>query len=130
MWDLSNMKKKKDESFKEYAQRWRAMAAKVTTQLPEKDLFHTFINTVEEPFFSHLVGHTSANFSEVVVAGCRIENAMTIGKLQIDKKGLVTRGTGYKKESTISVVNTSSFAKPQFAQANSSTHVGSSSPNQ
>ena len=57
IWDLSNIKKKIDESFKEYAQRWRAMAAKVSTHLLEKDLTFTFINTVEEPFFSHLVGH-------------------------------------------------------------------------
>ena len=38
VWDLSNMKKKTDESFKEYAQRWRAMAARITTPLPERDL--------------------------------------------------------------------------------------------
>ena len=118
VWDLSNMKRKKDELFKEYAQRWRALAARIATPLPEKDLTFTFINTLDEPFFSHLVGHASANFSEVVVAGCRIENAVSAGKLQAEKKFAPPKVTQYKgKEATVSVVNTSNFAKPpqQFA---------------
>ena len=91
------------------------MATRVTTQLLEKDLTFTFINTLEEPFFSHLVGHTTTNFSEVTVVGCKIENVVSSGKLQIDKKSSIAKGTSYKaKESTVSVVNTSNFAKPQF----------------
>ena len=86
VWDLSGMKKKKDESFKEYAQRWGAIAARVTTHLPEKDLTFTFINTLEEPFFSHLVGHTTASFSEVMAARCRIENAVSAGNCKLKRK--------------------------------------------
>ena len=132
VWDLSGMKKKKDESSKEYAQQWRATAARVTTHLPEKDLTFTFINTLEEPFFSHLVGHTTTSFLEVVVAGCRIENAIAVGKLQTDKKSLIMRGTGYKpKEPTVSVFNTSNFARPQFTSpTNTSMQVRPASPNQ
>ena len=131
VWDLSNMKKKRDESFKEYAQRWRAMAARVTTHLLEKDLTFTFINTLEETFPSHLVGHTTANLSEVIAAGCRIVNAVSASKLQVDKKGSVANGMSYKvKEQTISVVNTSNFTKPQFAPtASQSPQVGSASLN-
>lgn len=76
------------------------------------DLTFTFINTLDEQFFSHLVGYTSANFSEVVVAECRIENAMLAGKLQGDKKSPVAIRIGYKaKEPTVSIVNTLNFAK-------------------
>ena len=73
-----------------------------------------FIKSLEEPFFSHLVGHTSVKFSEVVVAGCRIKDVVSAGKLQAEKKNPITRGVGYKgKESTVSVVNTSNMGKPQ-----------------
>ena len=85
-----------------------------------KDLTFTFINTLDEPFFSHLVGHTSTNFSEIVMVGCRIENTMTTRKLQVDKKNPITRGTRYKKEPTVSVVNTFKLAKSKLAPANPS----------
>ena len=72
VWDLSNMKKRSTESFKEYAQRWRSMAAKITTPMPERDLTLMFINTLGNPYYQHLVGHTSSSFAEIVAAGCRI----------------------------------------------------------
>ena len=82
------------------------MAARITTPLPERDLTFTFINTLDEPFFSHLVGHASASFSEVVMAGCRIENAISIGKLQVEKKPSTSKMSPYKaKDATVSVVN-------------------------
>ena len=79
--DLSSLQKKKNESFKEYAQRWKALAARFTNPLPEKELTHTFINSLEEPFFSHLVRYTSASFSEIVLAGICIDNALLSEKL-------------------------------------------------
>ena len=81
MWDLSSLCKGNNESFREYAQRWRSMVARVATPIPEKDLTSTFINTLGKPYFSHLIGHTTTNFSEIVAAGCRIESAITSAKL-------------------------------------------------
>ena len=107
------------------------MAARVTTHLLEKDLTFTFINTLEEPFFSHLVGHAMANFSEVVAAGCRIENAISAGMLQANMKGAVAKERVTRRKTIVSVVNTSNFAKPQFAPiASQSTQVGFASSNQ
>ena len=63
IWHLSNLQKKSNESFKEYAQKGRALAARVAIPLLKKQLTSSFINTLEEPFFSHLIGHTLANFS-------------------------------------------------------------------
>ena len=70
LWDLSSMRRKNDETFKGYNQRWRALAARVNTLLLEKDLAFTFVNTLEEPFFSHLIGHSATSFSEIIMAGC------------------------------------------------------------
>ena len=55
MWDLISLRKGNNESFKEYAQRWRSMAPRIATPILEKDLISTFINTLEKPYFSHLL---------------------------------------------------------------------------
>ena len=110
IWDLSNLQKKKGESFKEYAQRWRALAAKVTTPIPEKDLVFTFVNTLEDPFFSHLIGHASASFAEIVVSGSHIENAIKSGKILAHGKKHMDLISS--KEASINMVNLGSHDKP------------------
>ena len=116
MWDLSSLRKGNSESFREYAQRWRSLAAKVATPIPEKDLTSTFINTLEKPYFSHLIGHTATNFSEIIAAGCRIESTITSGKLLaqeiLDKKPISVRPPNKPKEATVSVINSSNYVKP------------------
>ena len=100
------MKKKSSESFKEYAQRWRGTTAKITTPMPEKDLTLMFINTLPNPYYQHLVGHTTSSFAEIVVAGCRIENGIISSKLP------TSNNTKEKsKEATINVVNPQSYPK-------------------
>ena len=117
MWDLSNLRKKDNKSFREYALRWRALAAKVTTPILEKDLAFTFINTLEKSYFTHLIGHTSANFSEIVAAGCRIESAITLGRLlpfETSKKRPVTvKPVSKPREATVSVVNSTGLKPTQ-----------------
>ena len=81
IWDLSNMRRKKVETFKGYAQRWRSLDARVNTLLPEKDLAFTFVNTLEEPFFSHIIGHSSTSFSKIVMTRCRNESTISSEKL-------------------------------------------------
>ena len=46
VWDLSNMRKEEEESFKENAQCWRALAAKITNQISRE--------TFNLPFDQHL----------------------------------------------------------------------------
>ena len=113
---MSSLCKGNNESFREYAQCWRYFAARVATPIPEKDLTSTLINTLEKPYFSHLIGHTATNFSEIVAAGCRIESAITSGKLPaqeiLDKKPISARTPKKPKEATVSIISSNSYVKP------------------
>ena len=118
VWDLSNLKKQPTESFKEYAQRWRSMAAKITTPMPERDLTLMFINTLGNPYYQHLVGHTSSSFAEIVAAGCRIEGGIASGKLPVtdnlERKPITPKPYTKPKEATVSVLNTGNYPKPSY----------------
>ncbi|KAL0544948.1 hypothetical protein IC582_020078 [Cucumis melo] len=60
--DLQQMEKKSSESFKEYAQRWRDMAAEVQPPLTDKEMTSMFMNTLRAPFYERMIGNASTNF--------------------------------------------------------------------
>ena len=60
------------ESFKEYAQMWRELAARVQPPLMERELIDMFMITLQGPFYEHMIGSTSAGFADLVMAGERI----------------------------------------------------------
>ncbi|KAA0061974.1 Gag-pro-like protein [Cucumis melo var. makuwa] len=57
--DLQQMEKKRSESFKEYAQRWRDMAAEVQPPLTDKEITSMFMNTLRAPFYERMIGTIS-----------------------------------------------------------------------
>src|SRR3954471_9985558 len=79
---LQNLSQKKEESFKEYAQRWREMASRVQPPLLEKELVDMFMATLQGPYYDKMVGSVSSGFSDLVVIGERIENEIRNGKIQ------------------------------------------------
>lgn len=79
---LQSLVQKPDESFKEYAQRWRELASRVQPPLLEKYLVDMFMGTLYGPYLEKLIGSTSVGFSDLVVVGERIENCLKIGKIQ------------------------------------------------
>jgi len=66
---LQNMTKKSAETFKEYAQRWRELAAQVKPPLHEKEMTTMFIEMLQTPFYEHVLGRVSSNFSDIVTIG-------------------------------------------------------------
>ncbi|XP_052734034.1 uncharacterized protein LOC108321519 [Vigna angularis] len=78
---LQNMGKKDNETFKEYAQRWRELATQVEPPLFEKEMVAMFVNTLQPPFYEYMVGNVSANFADVVIIGERIEIGVKSGKI-------------------------------------------------
>ncbi|XP_052736650.1 uncharacterized protein LOC128197859 [Vigna angularis] len=75
------MGKKDNETFKEYAQRWRELATQVEPPLFEKEMVTMFVNTLQPPFYEYMVGNVSANFADVVIIGERIEIWVKSGKI-------------------------------------------------
>ncbi|RDX85813.1 hypothetical protein CR513_32936, partial [Mucuna pruriens] len=77
---LQNMAKKDHEGFKEYAQKWRELAAQVQPPLAEKEMVSTFIDTLPTPYYEIIVGSVSSNFADLVIIGERIEAGLKRGK--------------------------------------------------
>jgi len=75
------MTKKSSETFKEYVQRWRELVARVEPPLHEKEITIMFIETLQTPFYEHVLGSVSSNFSDIVTIRKRIEHGLKIGKI-------------------------------------------------
>ena len=67
---------------KEYAQKWRDLAGKVQPPLTDRELVDMFLGTLSGPFFNHLIGNSSAGFTDLILTGERIEAGMKSGKIQ------------------------------------------------
>jgi len=75
------MVKKQFETFKEYSQRWRELAAQVKPPLQDKEMILMFIDTLQSPFYEHMLGSFSFNFSDIVIIGERVEFGLKSGKI-------------------------------------------------
>jgi hypothetical protein len=73
---LQAMEKGNKESIREYAKRWRELAAQVNPPLSEREMPSLFSNTFKAPYFEHLVGSAAQNFSDLVVIAERIEQVV------------------------------------------------------
>lgn len=70
-----------NESFNEYAQKWRELVARVQPPLMERELVDMFMGTLQGPYYNIMVGSTYTSFSELVMAGDRIEVGLKMGKI-------------------------------------------------
>ena len=73
-----------NEGFKDYAQKWRDLARRFQPPLSERELVDMFLGTLSGPFFNHLIGSSSAGFTELILTGERIEVGINNGKIQKD----------------------------------------------
>ncbi|XP_014519743.1 uncharacterized protein LOC106776790 [Vigna radiata var. radiata] len=81
---LQNMVKKESESFREYAQRWREIAAQVEPPRSDKEMTTIFLNTLQPPFYEHMISSASSSFADIVVIGERVEGGIRNGKITLD----------------------------------------------
>ena len=77
---LQNMCKKEHESFKEYAQRWRDLAARVASPMMEREMITMIVDTLPVFYYEKLVGYMPSSFVDIVFAGEKIEVGLKRGK--------------------------------------------------
>ena len=70
------------EGFKDYAQKWRDLAGRVQPLLSDRELVDMFLGMLSGPFFNHLIGSSSAGFTELILTGERVEVGIRSGKIQ------------------------------------------------
>ncbi|KAL3719086.1 hypothetical protein ACJRO7_004089 [Eucalyptus globulus] len=84
--ELTRIEKKRNESFKAFAQRWRTMASQVKPALNEREMKQLFLKTLPPEYFQGLVFSSCQTFSQLVEVGEGVEWTMVMGKIS-------TRGT-------------------------------------
>ena len=74
------MCKKEHESFKEYAQSWRDLAAQVAPPMMEREMITMIVDTLPVFYYEKLVVYMPSSFADLVFAGERIEVGLKRGK--------------------------------------------------
>ncbi|XP_058746156.1 uncharacterized protein LOC131619029 [Vicia villosa] len=77
---LQNLAQKNNESIKEYAQKWRELAARVQPPMLEREMMDMFTNTLEGQYYSAC--SASSRFADLVMIGERIESGIRAGRIQ------------------------------------------------
>ena len=77
---LQNMCKKDNESFKEYAQRWRELATQVAPLMMERVMITMVVDTLPVFYYEKMVGYMPSSFANLVFAGERVEVGLRRGK--------------------------------------------------
>ena len=77
---LQNMCKRDNESFKEYAQRWRDLATQVVPPMTEREMITMIMNTLPMFDYEKMVGDMPSSFSDPMFVGERIEAGLRKGK--------------------------------------------------
>jgi hypothetical protein len=75
------MEKKSNETFREYAQRWREKAARARPPLDEREMIKIFIDTLKNPYFDRMIGLQMQFFVDLIPVGERIEDALKTKKI-------------------------------------------------
>ena len=103
------------EGFKDYAQKWRDLAGRVQPPLADRELVDMFLGTLSGPYFNHLIGSSSSEFTELIMTGERIKASIKSGKIQKGSSSGVEKKP-FKKES-ITVYSAKSHNRPERRQA-------------
>src|SRR4030043_2345129 len=75
------MTQKENESFKEYAQRWREVASQINPPPAEKELTKIVLETLDGFYYDRMVASAPSDFTEMVNMGVRLEEAVREGRL-------------------------------------------------
>ncbi|KAI5427741.1 hypothetical protein KIW84_032957 [Lathyrus oleraceus] len=105
------MSQKDKETFKEYAQRWRELAAQITPPLEEKEMTKIFLKTLSSFYYERMVASAPSDFTEMVNMGMRLEEGVREGHLSKDESSSKRYGAFKKKDGEAHAVQ--SHVKPR-----------------
>jgi len=99
--DLQAMTLKDNKTFREYAQRWRNIAAQVSPRVEEKEMTKLFLKTLSQFYYEMMVGSAPRDCSEMVSINMRIEEGAREGRLIGES---VPAGGSKKKDHEVGMV--------------------------
>ena len=100
---LQALEMKPNESFRNYALRWREMAMDIRPPLLEREFTTLFINSLKGVYYKSMVGNVTGSFASLLTSGERIENAIKEGKfeedaIEIGSSQMVTSSPSYTSQ--------------------------------
>lgn len=78
---LRSMQQKERETFREYAQRWREVAAQVVPPMEDKEMTKVFLKTLDTFYYEKMVASAPTDFTDMVNMGVRLEEVVREGRL-------------------------------------------------
>ncbi|XP_050915283.1 uncharacterized protein LOC127130288 [Lathyrus oleraceus] len=78
---LRSMQQREKETFREYAQRWREIAAQVVPPMEEKEMTKVFLKTLDTFYYERMIASAPTDFTDMVNMGVRLEEAVREGRL-------------------------------------------------
>ena len=95
------MEMKANESFREYAHKWRDLVAQVQPPMTDKEVNKMFLNTLKALYYDRMIGNSNKDFSDVVSVGEMIETGVKQGKIEVVE---ATKQFSKKKEGKTHVI--------------------------
>ena len=122
---LQRIKKKSGESFREYAQRWRELAASMQPPMMENEMVKRFIDNLKPPYYVKMINTQVTHFASLIPIGERIDEGIRSKKI-MDAESLsfmveqqVKKMTSYKtNEANVHMVDNASKRPKGVASTN------------
>uniref|UniRef100_A0A2N9IKT4 Integrase catalytic domain-containing protein n=1 Tax=Fagus sylvatica TaxID=28930 RepID=A0A2N9IKT4_FAGSY len=76
-------RKKSNETFREYAQRWREKAARARPPLDEREMIKIFVDTLKNPYFDRMMGLQMQFFVDLIPAAKKAPTKRKEGDVQM-----------------------------------------------
>ncbi|XP_050875325.1 uncharacterized protein LOC127078957 [Lathyrus oleraceus] len=106
---LRAMSQRDKETFKEYAQRWREVAAQICPPLEESEMTKIYLKTLSSFYYERMIASAPSDFTNMVNMGMRLEEGVC--EVRLVKEGGSSSGVrkfrvGFpeKKEQDVSAV--------------------------
>lgn len=81
-YQMTKVKKLSSESFCDYAQKWRRMAAQVNPLMDENEMVMTFIDIQDVPYYERVLAGIGKSFSKIIKHGEMAEMGLKAGKIK------------------------------------------------
>ncbi|XP_058751472.1 uncharacterized protein LOC131624533 [Vicia villosa] len=135
---LRAMSQKEKDSFKEYVQRWRKLAAQIIPPMEEKEMTKVFLKTLSTFYYVKMVASAPNDSTEIVNMGMRLEEGIREGGLikeagsSLASGGVKRFGGNFakKKEETVDAISRGRKRRYQPQQIAVVTPVVSQAPPQ
>ncbi|XVF56240.1 hypothetical protein PTKIN_Ptkin06aG0102900 [Pterospermum kingtungense] len=116
---LSTMEKRNNETFREYARRWREVANRVKPALESKEFSFMFIRTLKNPYYDRLLMLSGNDYADVVDKGELLEGEIKQGRVEDTSSSRRTHPVKKREEEAHEITfhqNRSRGPRPQYQQ--------------